>query len=57
MFELVVKNHRGNKWEWQVCDRGGKVIMSGFESSRLAARYRGQSALFLLLLAAAQRSS
>ena len=50
MFEVVLKRRGRTRWQWQVCNRAGKVIMQGFEDSRLAAKYRGECALFLLLL-------
>jgi len=37
-------------WKWRVCDYTGRVLMQGREKSRPAARYRGERALFLLLL-------
>jgi hypothetical protein len=43
----IVKRRRS--WEWQVHDRSGKLIMSGRERSRPAARYQGYRALFMLL--------
>jgi hypothetical protein len=52
MFEVMLKKRGRTRWQWQVCDRAGKVIMQGFEDSRLAAKYRGERALFLLLLTA-----
>jgi len=45
------------RWQWQVCDRTGKAIMQGFEDSRPAAKYRGERALFQLLLTASRVSS
>lgn len=50
MFEVVLRRRGRTRWQWQVCDRAGRVIMQGFEDSRPAARYRGERALFLLLL-------
>jgi len=50
MFEVVLRRRGRTRWQWQVCDRAGKVIMDGFEDSRAAAKYRGERALFLLLL-------
>jgi hypothetical protein len=34
---------------WRVCDRQGATIMNGFETTRQAATYRGNRALFHLL--------
>jgi hypothetical protein len=50
MFEVVIINRRPFRWEWQLCDREGKVILGGLEKSRAAAKYAGERALFLLLL-------
>lgn len=50
MFEVVVENRSQNRWEWRVCDRAGETLMAGWEESRNAARYRGERALFQLLL-------
>jgi hypothetical protein len=52
MFEVVLRRRGRTRWQWQVCDRAGRVIMQGFEESRPAAQYRGERALFLLLLTA-----
>jgi hypothetical protein len=49
MFEVVIINRRPSNWEWQVCDRTGKVFMHGWEKTRTAANYKGERALFLLL--------
>jgi hypothetical protein len=48
LLEVLITK-RSRKWEWRVCDRHGTTIMGGFESTRPAARYRGNWALFLLL--------
>ena len=50
MFEVVLRKRGRTRWQWQVCDRAGKMIMQGFEDSRPEAKYRGDRALFLLLL-------
>jgi hypothetical protein len=50
MFEVVLRRRGRTRWQWQVCDRTGKMIMQGFEDSRPEAKYRGDCALFLLLL-------
>src|SRR6516164_4683170 len=49
MFEMVISPKRG-RWEWMVCDRTGKVIVSGCELSRSRARHQAARALFQLLL-------
>jgi hypothetical protein len=48
VLEVLITERRPTKWEWRVCDRYG-AIMGGFESTRPAAKYRGNWALFLLL--------
>jgi hypothetical protein len=55
MFDVAL-NRRGRIWAWRVCTAGGNVIMQGSESTRSAARYKANHALFLLLLAAPYRS-
>ena len=52
MFEVALRKRGRTRWQWQVCDRAGKVIMQGFDDSRPAAKYRGERALLLLLLTA-----
>jgi hypothetical protein len=49
VLEVLITKRRPTKWEWRVCDRSGTTIMGGFESTRPAAKYRGNRALFLLL--------
>jgi hypothetical protein len=44
---IVIKRRR--KWEWQVRDRHGQLLMSGRERTRPAARYQGYRALFMIL--------
>ncbi len=44
---IVVKRRRG--WEWQVRDQNGRLIMSGRERTRPAARYQAYRAFFMLL--------
>jgi hypothetical protein len=51
VFEVLV-NKRGRKWQWRVCTSEGRVVMQGSESSRPAAKYEADRALFLLLLTA-----
>jgi hypothetical protein len=51
MFELATRKRGRTRWEWRVCDSTGRAIMNGWETSHLAARYRAERALFLLLLA------
>ena len=49
VLEVLITKRSPTKWEWRVCDRYGATIMGGFESTRPAAKYRGNRALFLLL--------
>ena len=49
VLEVLITERRPTKWEWRVCDRYGTTIIGGFESTRPAAKYRGNRALFLLL--------
>jgi hypothetical protein len=55
IFEVALKK-RGRKWSWAVGPTDGEPVMLGSESSHPAARYRANSALFLLLLSASYRS-
>ena len=50
MFELTTRKRGRTRWEWRVCDSTGRAIMQGWETSRPAARYKAERALFLLLL-------
>jgi len=50
MFEVVVEERSQVRWEWRVRDRAGEILVYGSEASRKAARYRGERALFQLLL-------
>jgi hypothetical protein len=54
IFEVVLRKP-GRKWKWCVCTTKGKAIMRGSESTRPAARYQADRALFLLLLTAPYR--
>jgi hypothetical protein len=55
VFELALKK-RGRRWRWSVCTAEGDVVMMGSESSRPAAKYKADRALFLLLESAPYRS-
>ncbi len=55
VFEEVLKK-RGRTWQWRVCTTEGVVVMQGSESSRPAAKYKADRALFLLLMSASYRS-
>ncbi|HZR88919.1 MAG TPA: hypothetical protein VFB02_19075 [Bradyrhizobium sp.] len=50
MFEVVIEKRSEVRWDWRVCDRAGKTLVYGWEETRKAARYRGERALFQLLL-------
>ncbi len=49
-------NKRRRKWRWRVCTAEGEAVMQGAESSRAAAKYQANKALFLLLLTAPYQS-
>ena len=51
-FEIVVKKGRRTAWRWCICASKGGVVMRGSETTRSAARYKAERALFLLLLSA-----
>jgi hypothetical protein len=55
VFELALRK-RGRTWLWRVCTTEGAVVMQGSKSSRPAAKYQADRALFLLLLSAPYRS-
>jgi hypothetical protein len=54
-FEVVLKQRR-RKWLWSVSTTDGDTFIEGLESSRPAAKYNANRALFLLLLSAPYRS-
>jgi hypothetical protein len=45
---VVVDELRPAFWEWRV-NCGPELLLCGFESSRIAARFAGNDAVFLLL--------
>jgi len=51
VFEMNLTK-RGRAWRWRISSTEGDVVMQGSESSRPAAKYRADRALFLLLLSA-----
>ena len=55
IFEVVLKKRR-RKWLWRVSTTDGDAVIMGSESSRPAAKYHANRALFLLLLSAPYRS-
>jgi hypothetical protein len=50
MLEVTLAKRGQSKLRWGVQDTSGKVIMSGWENKRSEAKYRGERALFLLLM-------
>jgi hypothetical protein len=56
IFERHLKK-RGRLWRWRLCTTGGTVVMHGTETSRIAAKYKADRALFLLLLCAPYQST
>jgi len=55
IFEVVLKKRR-RMWLWRVSTTDGDAVIEGSESSRPAAKYHANRALFLLLLSAPYRS-
>lgn len=51
VFETLLKKS-GRVWSWSVCTTEGRVVMLGTESRRTFARYKANTALFLMLLCA-----
>ena len=54
-FELALEKRR-RRWLWRVSTTDGDAVIEGSESSRPAAKYNANRALFLLLLSAPYRS-
>jgi hypothetical protein len=53
LFEVILKQRgRGRGWLWEVCSAEGAPVMTGSRSSRSAASYEANRALFLLLSSA-----
>lgn len=55
IFEVVLEQRR-RRWVWSVRTTGGTLVMTGSRSSRSAARYEADRALFLMLLSAPYHS-
>jgi len=55
IFEVFLKKRR-RKWLWRVSTTDGDAVIEGSESSRPAAKYYANRALFLLLLSAPYRN-
>src|SRR5258708_9995127 len=56
VFEVILKKRR-RSWTWCLCTTEGQVVMQGSERRRPAAKYKADSALFLMLLGAPYRGS
>ncbi|MEY9591199.1 hypothetical protein ABIA06_003490 [Bradyrhizobium yuanmingense] len=56
IFQVTLAQRRRRTWSWSVCTIQGAVVMQGRESSRPAAKYQAERALFMLLLTAPYRS-
>ena len=56
IFEVVLKKRR-RMWLWRVSTTDGDAVIEGLESSRPAANYNANRALFLLLLSAPYRTN
>jgi hypothetical protein len=56
VFEVALKKSGRKTWRWCICTTEGRVVMRGSESSRPAAKYYADRALFLLLLSARHQS-
>jgi hypothetical protein len=52
VFQMVLRKRGRTTWRWHVSRAEGDIVMQGSETSRPAAKYRADSALFLLLLSA-----
>jgi len=56
IFEVVLVQRKRRRWAWSVCTSQGAVAAQGRESSRPAAKYQAERALFMLLLTTVYRS-
>ena len=54
LFSIRMRK-RGRACRWYLCTIEGHVVMQGSEGSRSAAKYQARRALFLMLLASANR--
>lgn len=52
LFEINLRQRR-RTFRWYLCTSNGRLLMQGSETSRAAARYRANRALFLMFLASA----
>jgi hypothetical protein len=48
LLEVTIVGRSAASWEWQV-HSGPEILICGFESTRLAASFAGNDALFLIL--------
>jgi hypothetical protein len=53
LLEVTVTAIGPASWEWQLA-RGDEVLVVGFESTRMAANFAGNDALFLALAGASK---
>jgi hypothetical protein len=56
VFEVVLKKRR-RRWLWRLSTTNGHAVIEGSESSRPAAKYSANRALFMLLLSAPYRTN
>jgi hypothetical protein len=56
IYTKLVKR-RGRGWKWSVCTIEGQIVMLGIEASLIAANYRANRALFLMLIGPACRAN
>ena len=48
LLEVVIQERGSESWEWRV-HLNGRVLVCGFETSRLEASFAGNDAMFLIL--------
>jgi hypothetical protein len=48
MFDVTIFR-LPERWEWQVCNRKGAIVMQAWEQTLKEAKYKANRALFLLL--------
>lgn len=51
MFDVKIFGRTPARWEWQVCNGKGAIVIQGWEPTRQEANYKANRALFLLLAA------
>jgi hypothetical protein len=56
VFEVALRKRGRTTWRWWVYTTEGDIMMHGSETSRTAAKYRADRALFLLLSSAPYRT-